>query len=56
MEYRRSQLYFYSKHYGRGKVRLLKGYLLAKLVLGWALRGPAQRSLYRQLVALVWNY
>jgi GT2 family glycosyltransferase len=56
MEYRRSQLYFYSKHYGRGKVRLLKGYLLVKLILGWALRGPAQRSLYRQLIEIVWNY
>jgi GT2 family glycosyltransferase len=56
LEYRRSQLHFYSKHYGRGKVRLLKVYLLTKLVLGWALKGPTQRSLYRRLIGLVWNY
>jgi GT2 family glycosyltransferase len=56
VEYRRSQLYFYLKHYGRGKVRLLKAYQLAKLILGWAIKGPAQRSLYRQLIEIVWNY
>jgi GT2 family glycosyltransferase len=55
-EYRRSQLHFYSKHYGRGKVRILKGYLLAKLGWGWAVGGPTQRSLYRRLIELVWNY
>jgi GT2 family glycosyltransferase len=56
LEYRRSQLYFYSKHYGRGKVRLLKGYLLAKLTLGWVMNGPAQRPLDRRLIELVWKF
>jgi GT2 family glycosyltransferase len=56
LEYRRSQLYFYLKHYGRGKLRLLKGYLLVKLMLGWLKGKPAQRDLRRRLLALVWSY
>ena len=56
LEYRRSQLYFYLKHYGRGKVRLLKGYLLAKLTLGWLKGQPAQRDLHRRLLDLVWSF
>ncbi len=56
LEYRRSQLYFYLKHYGRGKLRLLKGYLLAKLALGWLKGQPAQRNLRRRLLKLVWCY
>jgi GT2 family glycosyltransferase len=56
LEYRRSQLYFYLKHYGRGKLRLLKGYLLFKLALGWLVGEPAQRKLHRRLLTLVWSY
>jgi GT2 family glycosyltransferase len=56
LEYRRSQLYFYSKHYGRGKVRLLKVYLLIKLALGWVMGGRAQRPLRGKLLKLVWSY
>ncbi len=56
LEYRRSQLYFYLKHYGRIKVRLLKAYLLPKLGVGWLLRGPSHRPLYGHLLKLVWRY
>lgn len=34
IEYRRSQLYFYKKHYGRGRMRIVKLYLLMKIL--WA--------------------
>jgi GT2 family glycosyltransferase len=56
LEYRRSQLYFYSKHYGRSKVILLKSYLLAKLAFAWLLGGVARRALHSRLLALVWSY
>jgi GT2 family glycosyltransferase len=56
LEYRRSQLYYYSKHYGRNAVRLLKAYLLAKGLLGWLFGGPTQRPLYRRFLELVWSY
>jgi GT2 family glycosyltransferase len=55
-EYRRSQLYFYKKHYGRGKVRFLKVYLLLKIGAKWMLGGRAQRRLQRMLFDLVWNF
>ncbi len=55
-EYRRSQLYFYKKHYGRGKVRLLKVYLLFKIGAKWVLGGRAQRRLQQMLFDLVWNF
>jgi len=55
-EYRRSQLYFYSKHYGRARVRLLKSYLLFSIVIRWILGGPAQRRLQGMLFHLVWKY
>lgn len=56
LEYRRSQLYFYSKHYGRGKVRILKAYLLSKLALHWTFGGSARRPLHSKLLRLVWKY
>lgn len=56
LEYRRSHLYFYSKHYGRSRLRLLKAYLLAKTALGWVLGGPAERTVHRRLLALLWTY
>ncbi len=56
VEYRRSQLYFYSKHYGRRKVLLLKSYLLFKLALAWLLGGASRRPLHRRLLNLVWSY
>lgn len=56
LEYRRSQLYFYSKHYGRNAVRLLKVYLLVKGLLGWLMGGATQRPLYRRFLELVWTY
>jgi GT2 family glycosyltransferase len=56
LEYRRSQLYFYSKHYGRGRVRILKAYLLTKLALHWAFGGSARRPLQGKLLRLVWNF
>ena len=55
-EYRRSQLYFYKKHYGRGKVRLLKVYLLFKIGAKWVLGKRAQRHLQQMLFDLVWNF
>lgn len=33
-EYRRSQLYFYGKHYGKGRLILLKVYLIVKFFFG----------------------
>ena len=56
LEYRRSQLYFYSKHYGRSKVLFLKSYLLPKLAFAWVLGGVSRRALHRRLLALVWSY
>ncbi len=56
LEYRRSQLYFYSKHYGRTAVGVLKVYLLGKGSLGWLLRGATQRRYYRRFLELVWKY
>ncbi|MFQ5791039.1 MAG: glycosyltransferase family 2 protein [Acidobacteriota bacterium] len=56
LEYRRSQLYFYLKHYGRRKLRLLKLYLLVKTACGWALKGASQRGLHRKLLQLVWSF
>jgi GT2 family glycosyltransferase len=56
LEYRRSQLHYYSKHYGRNAVRLLKAYLLSKGLLGWLFGSQTQRSLYRRFLELVWNY
>ncbi len=55
-EYRRSQLYFYKKHYGRGKVRFLKVYLLFKIAAKWVLGSRAQRRLQQMLFGLVWNF
>ena len=55
-EYRRSQLYYYSKHYGRTAVRLLKVYLLSKGTLDWLLGGATQRPYYRRLLEIVWKY
>jgi GT2 family glycosyltransferase len=56
LEYRRSQLYFYSKHYGRTAVRILKVYLLSKGALDWLLGGPTQRPYSRRFLELVWKY
>jgi GT2 family glycosyltransferase len=56
IEYRRSQLYFYSKHYGRVKVGVLKAYLLTKISLHWLLGGSSRRPLQGKLFQLVWNY
>ena len=56
IEYRRSQLYFYLKHYGRGRVRMLKAYLLPKTALAWLLGGPARRDLNHRLLRLVWDF
>ena len=55
-EYRRSQLYFYKKHYGRGKVRFLKIYLLLKIAAQWTLGSRSQRRLQHMLFNLVWNF
>ncbi len=55
-EYRRSQLYFYKKHYGRGKVRFLKVYLLLKIATKWILGSRSQRRLQHMLFELVWNF
>ena len=55
-EYRRSQLYFYKKHYGCGKVRVLKVYLLFKFAAKWVLGGRAKRRLQQMLFRLVWNF
>ena len=55
-EYRRSQLYFYSKHYGRGKVLLLKAYLLASIAVRWVRGSPSDRRLQEMLLQLVWKY
>ena len=55
-EYRRSQLYFYSKHYGRGRVLLLKAYLLLSIFVRWTLGNPTQRRLQVMLLQLVWKY
>lgn len=55
-EYRRSQLYFYSKHYGRVRVLLLKAYLLASIAVRWVLGGPIERRLQEILLQLVWKY
>jgi len=56
LEYRRSQLYFYLKHYGRGRVRLLKAYLLPKTALAWVLADPARRDFNHRLLRLVWDF
>ena len=56
LEYRRSQLYFYSKHYGRTGVRLLKVYLLSKGALDWLLGDSTQRPYWRRFLELVWKY
>jgi GT2 family glycosyltransferase len=56
LEYRRSQLYFYLKHYGRPKVRLLKAYLLSKFAVRWMLGGAFRRPLHSRLLKLVWGY
>lgn len=56
LEYRRSQLYFYLKHYGRGRVRLLKAYLLPKIALAWALGNRARRDLNSRILRLVWDF
>ena len=56
LEYRRSQLTFYSKHYGRGRLRLLKVYLLAKTLVGWVARGRAQRPFHSRVLRLVWDF
>lgn len=55
-EYRRSQLYFYSKHYGRVRVLLLKAYLLVSIAVRWVLGNPTQRRLQEMLLQLVWKY
>ncbi|HEX9726365.1 MAG TPA: glycosyltransferase family 2 protein [Vicinamibacteria bacterium] len=55
-EYRRSQLYFYSKHYGRGRVLLLKAYLLVSIAVRWLLGTPTDRRLQEMLLQLVWKY
>jgi hypothetical protein len=55
-EYRRSQLYFYSKHYGRGRVLLLKAYLLVSIAVRWLVGTPTDRRLQEMLLQLVWKY
>jgi len=55
-EYRRSQLYFYSKHYGRVRVILLKAYLLLAIAVRWVLGNRTQRRLQEMLLQLVWKY
>ena len=55
-EYRRSQLYFYSKHYGQAKLQIVRIYLLVKLALRWVLGGTSRRPLQRKLIELVWNF
>ncbi|MGH9462604.1 MAG: glycosyltransferase family 2 protein [Vicinamibacteria bacterium] len=55
-EYRRSQLYFYSKHYGRGRVLLLKAYLLVSIAVRWLLGTRTDRRLQEMLLQLVWKY
>jgi hypothetical protein len=56
LEYRRSQLYFYLKHYGRARVRLLKAYLVPKVALAWALGSRARRNLNQRLLRLIWDF
>ena len=55
-EYRRSQLYFYSKHYGQAKLQIVRIYLLVKLALRWVLGGTSRRPLQRKLIELVRNF
>lgn len=55
-EYRRSQLRFYEKHYGRYKVMLLKPYLLGKVAFSWLLSEPSERAFQKRLWGLIWSY
>jgi len=55
-EYRRSQLYFYRKHYGPHHVRILKAYLVTKIALALALGRPERREFRRSLLKLVWDF
>ena len=55
-EYRRSQLYFYSKHYGRLRLLLLKAYLLMSIAVRWTIGSPTERRLQGMLLQLVWKY
>jgi hypothetical protein len=55
-EYRRSQLYFYLKHYGRARLRLLKAYLILKIGAGWAVGSSRRRALNRRLMRMVWEF
>ncbi len=56
LEYRRSQLYFYLKHYGRRKLLLLKLYLLLKSAVNFPFGDPAQRSFHRRLFKLILDF
>jgi len=65
IEYRRSQLYFYKKHYGATRMRIVKLYLLAKILftelrLRMGLRKSSNRegdiSLLGELRHVVWSY
>lgn len=63
IEYRRSQLYFYSKYYGRWGLSLLKIYLLFKFslaYLGAALKTNHEKAkcqkLIKYLLKIIWKY
>jgi len=60
-EFRRSQLYFYSKHYGVLWARLLKAYLVVKTGFSYVVarlrrESPSQLELRRGVVLTVWRY
>lgn len=69
IEYRKSQLYFYKKHYGSFHMRMLKGYLIIKIFFGRYVgnilinslkgkkKGKAKSGLDPgQLLSVIWRY
>lgn len=63
IEYRKSQLYFYKKHYGITYMKILKLYLILKIsflyikdALRGLIKGENTSDLSRMLLSIIWRY